>query len=101
MNLSSLFWKIFIAVTMFVSGVAFISLNVKKVLEKFKEFRIKQKITVMPIENQFHNIPLSSNSGKIVLICLDMCIKLLTSILGMYKNIHLHVDKIMTNIYKT
>ena len=63
MNLSSLFWKIFIAVIMFVSGVAFIILNVKKVLEKFKEFRIKQKITVMPISNH-PDISISNTQSK-------------------------------------
>ena len=48
----NLFWKFFITITVFVSAVAFISLNVKKMIEKFREFKIQQRVTVMPIVNQ-------------------------------------------------
>ena len=48
----NMFWKIYITVTLLVSVIAFTSLNLKKMMEKFKEFKIQQSVTVMPITNQ-------------------------------------------------
>ena len=47
----NVFWKIYITITVLVSVVAFTSLNVKKMVEKFKEFKIRQGVTVMPIDS--------------------------------------------------
>ena len=47
----NLFWIIFLSITIQISGIAFISVNVKKLIEKLKEFKIQHKVTVMPISN--------------------------------------------------
>ena len=48
----NVFWKIYISITALVSVAAFTSLNVKKIIEKIKEAKIQQSVTVMPIDNQ-------------------------------------------------
>ena len=47
----NLFWIIFLSITIQITGIAFISVNVKKLLEKFRELKIQHKVTVMPISN--------------------------------------------------
>ena len=47
----NLFWIIFLSITTQIAGIAFISVNVKKLTEKLKEFKIQQKVTVMLISN--------------------------------------------------
>ena len=41
------FWKIYITVTLLISGISFVSLNTKKSLERLKDKRIKNKVNVM------------------------------------------------------
>ena len=55
-----LFWKIFLSITIIIAGISFISVNVKKLTEKLKEFKIQQKVTVMPI----FNIENTENSSR-------------------------------------
>ena len=45
----NLFWYIYLTATISIAAAAFVSLNLKKFMEKFKEIRIKQKVTIMPI----------------------------------------------------
>ena len=47
----NLFWIVFLSITIIIAGISFISVNVKKLIEKLKEFKIQHKVTVMPISN--------------------------------------------------
>ena len=42
-----MFWKIYITVTILISGISFASLNIKKLLERLKDKKIKNKVNVM------------------------------------------------------
>ena len=41
------FWRIYITVTLLISGISFVSLNTKKSLERLKDKKIKNKVNVM------------------------------------------------------
>ena len=41
------FWRIYITVTLLISGISFVSLNTKKSLERLKDNKIKNKVNVM------------------------------------------------------
>ena len=47
----NLFWIIFLSTTILISGIAFISVNIKKLIETLRELKIQQKVTIMPISN--------------------------------------------------
>ena len=47
----NLFWIVFLSITIQITGIAFISVNVKKLVEKSRELKIQHKVTVMPISN--------------------------------------------------
>ena len=47
----NLYWIVFLSITIQITGISFISVNVKKLIEKFREFKIQQTVTVMPITN--------------------------------------------------
>ena len=42
-----MFWRIYITVTLLISGISFVSLNIKKLLERLKDKKIKNKVNVM------------------------------------------------------
>ena len=42
-----MFWRIYIIVTLLISGISFVSLNIKKLLERLKDKKIKNKVNVM------------------------------------------------------
>ena len=42
-----MFWRIYIIVTLLISGISFVSLNIKKLSERLKDKKIKNKINVM------------------------------------------------------
>ena len=42
-----MFWKIYITVTLLISGISFASLNIKKLSERLKDKKIKNKVNVM------------------------------------------------------
>ena len=42
-----MFWRIYITVTLLFSGISFVSLNIKKLLERLKDKKIKNKVNVM------------------------------------------------------
>ena len=48
----NLFWIIFFSITTLIAGIAFISVNIKKLIETLKELKIQQQVTVMPISNK-------------------------------------------------
>ena len=51
----NLFWIVFLSITIIIAGISFISVNVKKLIEKLKELKIQQNVTVMPISNMENN----------------------------------------------
>ena len=65
----NLFWIIFLSITILITGIAFISVNIKKLIEKLKEFKIQQKVTVMPISN----VENSENSSQSELAQMMKC----------------------------
>jgi hypothetical protein len=64
-----LFWRIFLSITILIAGISFISVNTKKLSEKLKEFKIHQKVTVMPISN----VENSENSSQSELAQMMKC----------------------------
>ena len=42
-----MFWRIYITVTLIISGISFVSLNIKKLSERLKDKKIKSKVNVM------------------------------------------------------
>jgi hypothetical protein len=46
-NKLPMFWKIYITVTLLISGISFVSLNIKKLSERLKDKQIKNKVNVM------------------------------------------------------
>ena len=48
----NLFWKIYLSITSLIIGIAFVSVNIKKAIEKMKEVKIQQKVTIMTIPVQ-------------------------------------------------
>ena len=42
-----MFWRIYITVTLLISGISFVSLNIKKLSESLKDKKIKSKVNVM------------------------------------------------------
>ena len=63
------FWRIFLSITIIIAGISFISVNVKKVIEKLKELKIHQNVTVMPISNIENN----ENSSRSELAQMMQC----------------------------
>ena len=42
-----MFWRIYITVTLLISSISFVSLNIKKLSERLKDKKIKNKVNVM------------------------------------------------------
>ena len=63
------FWRIFLSITIIIAGISFISVNVKKLIEKLKELKIHQNVTVMPISNIENN----ENSSRSELAQMMQC----------------------------
>ena len=42
-----MFWRIYITFTLIISGISFVSLNIKKLSERLKDKKIKSKVNVM------------------------------------------------------
>ena len=42
-----MFWRIYITVTLSISGISFVSLNIKKLSERLKDKKIRNKVNVM------------------------------------------------------
>ena len=42
-----MFWRIYITVTLLISGISFVSLNIKKLSERLKDKKIRNKVNVM------------------------------------------------------
>ena len=42
-----MFWRIYITITLSISGISFVSLNIKKLSERLKDKKIRNKVNVM------------------------------------------------------
>ena len=66
----NLFWIVFLSITIIIAGISFVNVNVKKLIEKSREFKIQQMVTVMPISD----VENSENSSRSELAQMMECL---------------------------
>ena len=100
-----IYWSIYITITLSISGVSFICLNIKKMVERFKESKIKQSVTInikilyqentigqknlpksLKINNSKHNDPMFSGIQMASIVSFSFCFVLSILYLTLYIN---------------
>ena len=108
-----IYWSIYITITLSISGVSFICLNIKKMVERFKELKIQQSVTIsikipdqeniigqhdvkpknernfpklLKINNSKHNDPMFSGIQMASIVSFSFCFVLSILYLTLYIN---------------
>ena len=109
-----MFWRIYITVTLLISGISFVSLNVKKLSERLKDKKIKNKVNVMipplntgqyciemkskqflKLNNSRHNKPMFTGIQMISVVTFSFGLVLLNIFLSLF------IDHSMIFLYRT
>ena len=109
-----MFWRIYITITLSISGLSFVSLNIKKLSERLKDKKIRNKVNVMipppntgqysietkskqfiKINNSRHNKPMFTGIQMISVVTFSFGLVLLNIFLSLF------IDHSMIFLYRT
>ena len=80
------FWPIFLAITLLLSGVAFLSVNLKKMKERYRDLKFLQKINIninIKVSRRFYTLHIEGRKNRVCSSGFD--IQCLRQILFRYK----------------